>query len=609
MRLLGGRYRLVEPVGRGGMAVVWRAEDELLHRTVAVKLLAPQLASDRRSRELIRAEASAAAQLNHPHIANVYDYGEARLHGYRRVPYLVMEFVHGETLAARLHGGGAMDWRDAVRVCADVAAALTAAHAADLVHRDVKPGNVLLAPAGVKLVDLGIALGVGQRSVGEHGEVLGTPRYMAPEQARGDAAVPASDVYALGLLLHECLVGVPLRQGDSVVELLAPGHAAPVAGVPGLPEAVGGLCGRCLAPDPADRPTSAQVWKLLSEVVGTRPAIPVGPAAGLDAASGPVPATRPAVPSGRIPRSGAVRATRPASSGRLPRRRGAARRGLLLAAVPSTALAAVLAAQLPGLTSTDDAAEGAGAGSDASSSGCTARYTSHRASDGTFTADLTVTHAGAARSENRTLSFALPAGQRLTGGTEGVHLLRRVRNVTVRVDGPAGPDGTTTVGLWGTYDDSTRGEPTGFAVNGVPCRRASTSITSTTVATPSVRPSRTTPGAGGGQDEETTASARPTDPTAGGSSTPASPDRTPTTGPPTGAPTSPGVPGVSPRPTTGAPSPTQSPSPAQSPSPPDAPGPVESTQPDTPATPTASTGESPAGTAQPSTDPSPGDGG
>ncbi|MEH0844001.1 serine/threonine-protein kinase, partial [Micromonospora sp. CPCC 205711] len=280
MRVLGGRYRLVEPVGQGGMAVVWRAEDELLHRTVAVKLLAPELASDRRSRELIRAEAYAAARLNHPHIANVYDYGETRVGGYRRTPYLVMEFVQGETLAARLHADGALDWPQAVRVCADVAAALAAAHAEGLVHRDVKPANVLLSPRGVKLVDLGIALAVGQRSIGEQGEVLGTPRYMAPEQVNGDAAAPASDVYGLGLLLHECLTGRPLRQGATLTELFARDHLADILSdidVPGLPEAVDQLRLQCLSPEPADRPGSAEAAALLAAVAAGRLPAAVAP--------------------------------------------------------------------------------------------------------------------------------------------------------------------------------------------------------------------------------------------------------------------------------------------------------------------------------------------
>lgn len=584
MQLLGGRYRLVEPVGEGGMAVVWRAEDELLHRTVAVKLLASRLARDPHSRQRIRAEAYAAAQLSHPHIANVYDYGEARSRGYRRIPYLVLEYVPGETLAARLRSGGALDWPEAVRVAADVADALGAAHAAELVHRDVKPGNVLLSPAGVKLVDLGIAVAVGERPLGERGEVLGTPRYMAPEQVGGGPATPASDVYALGLLLHECLTGEPLRKGSTVAELLAPDQFTsipPEPDVPGLPESVERLRRWCLAPEPADRPTSAEAAAVLAEAAPARPlrrptpalrpatltrptAHPGSPATDpadpaddpadgrepVDQTSpattaspatltspattvsptvlaGPAAATRSTAPPGRPGRTtpgqttpGKAtpgRAGRPDATARPPRLRRALRRSLLLAVAPATALAAVLTAQLPGLTSADDAAEGAGAGESSAASDCIARYTTRRAPDGTFTADLAVSHTGAQAPASWVLSFALPPGQRLTDSSAAVRLGPGTDTVTIDLGGDEPPDGTATVSLRGTYEAAGEGMASNFALNGLRCREASTSITSMTL---------TTPGPGDRETDRNPSGGRGGDATGGSSDAPASEDPT-----------------------------------------------------------------------------------
>ncbi|MFC7546851.1 protein kinase [Plantactinospora sp. GCM10030261] len=538
MRVLGGRYRLVEPVGSGGMAEVWRADDLLLRRTVAVKLLAPRLAADRASRELLRSEAYAAARLNHPHIANVYDYGEARLRGYRRLPYLVMEFVQGETLAARLRAGGPLPWPEAVRVVADVAVALAAAHAEGLVHRDVKPGNVLLSPRGVKVVDLGIALPIGKQSAGRHGEVLGTPRYMAPEQLRGEAAAPDSDMYALGLLLYECLTGEPLRRGASTAELLRqpPPETAtlPTPIMPGLPDEVAQVCQRCLAPTPGDRPSSEYVAALLAQVAGLASPVRTPVRAEPDDAARTVRISRP------VPRPVRSVSTAAAGPDRASRRRRPTRRQAFVAAVPTVAVAALLVAQLPGLTSTDDAAEGAGA---AGTEGCVARYTARHVTDGTFTAALAVTNTGGRTLPDWSLSFSLPAGHRLTDGGPGV--AQQGRTVTVTPDDPIAAAGTVTLDLSGTYDVTGGGAPTGFTVNGVSCERASTSVVSTpqTPVTDGV-PNVTTEGGGdqvdtvdvagetgGGGTPSPTPRATPT-----GSPTPGSPPATRTPPPPTGTP-------------------------------------------------------------------------
>ncbi|WP_173081743.1 serine/threonine-protein kinase [Phytohabitans rumicis] len=238
---LHDRFTLVERIGLGGMSEVWRAGDAVLDRHVAVKVLAAPVAVDHAA---TWREARAAARLAHPHVTQVYDYGEAPMPDGSVVPYLVMELVDGQLLADRLRAG-ALPWPEAARMAAQVAGALAAAHRLGVVHRDVKPGNVMLTAAGAKVLDFGIAALL-DRPEPERGLVVGTPGYVAPERLAGAAAEPASDVYALGVLLHEALTGRPPRPG-----------AAP--DVPGLPPDIAHLCRACTAAQPADRPTAAEV--------------------------------------------------------------------------------------------------------------------------------------------------------------------------------------------------------------------------------------------------------------------------------------------------------------------------------------------------------------
>ncbi|WP_433461024.1 serine/threonine-protein kinase [Micromonospora sp. CA-248212] len=277
MRTLDGRYQLEQRIGVGGMSEVWRAHDRVLDRPVAVKLIAPGPDGHHDTVDRIRTEARSAARLVHPNVASVHDFGTSSTLPGRRVPYIVMELAEGETLAAHLRAGP-LDWRISVRVCAEVAAALSAAHASGIVHRDVKPANVMLTPAGVKVLDFGIATPTGTADPMPDGILLGTPAYLAPEQLDGAPATPAADMYALGVLLYYCLSGRLPYRAQTPAELLAARRSRPPEPLPevdGLPPEVSELCRCCLDDDPAGRPTSLVAALLLAEVVDARVYVPM----------------------------------------------------------------------------------------------------------------------------------------------------------------------------------------------------------------------------------------------------------------------------------------------------------------------------------------------
>ena len=275
MRSLAGRYRVEEPVGLGGSAVVHSGFDRTLKRRVAIKMFTPYRSDNGTPSLDVLREARAAATLTHPNVARVYDYGEAS-DGDQRLPYLIMEFLDGDTLADRLAATGALAWNRAAEVCADVAAALAAAHARDLVHRDVKPRNVMLTPAGVKVLDFGIAALAGQNSLDTHGQLWGTPANLAPEQLRGEPTYPAADVYALGLLLFECLTGTRAWPGTTVGEILAARYqqrAPRLPGIAGLPREIIRLYEACVADDPARRPAAGEIAETLRRAAGKAPTV------------------------------------------------------------------------------------------------------------------------------------------------------------------------------------------------------------------------------------------------------------------------------------------------------------------------------------------------
>ncbi|MFS8520088.1 MAG: protein kinase [Micromonosporaceae bacterium] len=361
---LNGRYVLLEPIGSGGMSRVWRARDELLDRAVAVKFLGGAPAADPPAAEDARREVRAAARLTHPNVAHVYDYGRAHRPGAPPVPYLVMELVEGENLARRL-AAGPLPWPEAVRVGAQVAAALCAAHRAGLVHLDVKPGNVMLTADGAKVLDFGIAALAGAVT---DGRFSGTPTYTAPERLHGSPAHPANDVYSLGVLLYELLAGVPPARMDDWEQAAAAhrsGRLPRVPPVPGLPAVVGDLVAACLSPDPGRRPSAERLAAELAAALDRRPTFPATaiPTAALPAAT--VPAGAPAaatVPAGPLP--AAVPTRYAVGSARLPppptrvdhaappAATGAGRGRLLVAGVGAAAvvlalLAVVVASALP----------------------------------------------------------------------------------------------------------------------------------------------------------------------------------------------------------------------------------------------------------------------
>jgi hypothetical protein len=343
-RCLGDRYELHQLIAAGGMGQVWRGFDIALHRPVAVKVLRSEYTGDPTFVARFRVEAQHAASLSHPNIAAVFDYGEeiAQDGTGETLAYLVMELVEGEPLSTLLSREGPLGTTTTLSLLRQTAFGLGEAHRAGMVHRDVKPGNILVRPDGtVKITDFGIAWSARSVALTRTGQVIGTPQYLSPEQAEGRLATPASDVYGLGLIGYECLTGHPAFEGGNAVTIaLKQVQQDPEPLPAALPAGVRELIGRALVKNPAARIVDGAAFVAAIDDVLAGRALPAAPAAVVPPAA--------AVPPPRSA-SAAGAATRSVARPPAPRRR--ARVGMVL--LPLLALlagAGIAAAVLQALT-------------------------------------------------------------------------------------------------------------------------------------------------------------------------------------------------------------------------------------------------------------------
>jgi eukaryotic-like serine/threonine-protein kinase len=445
-RTIGDRYRLREPLGSGGMSVVWRAEDVLLGREVAVKVMSAGVSADPASLKRLYAEARAAAALRHENVVEVYDYGETEVNGVP-MPYVVMELVEGRSLSALL-SAGPLPWHLALLIGAQVAAALAAAHDRGVVHRDVKPANVMVASGGVKLVDFGISAAVGESDTVTE-QLFGTPAYLAPERLTNGMVRPATDVYALGLLIYMMLAGrLPWNASTTTQMLLAHRYRDPAAlpAVPGLPAEVVDLIRGCLSKAPSDRPPAVTAARILRTAAGLPP---LNLLPGLDDEPRPSPADIPTEP-----------ATRPSMRRRIlaapPRHRVAAGGVVLVAVLAVGWLCWPAAAQ----------EQPAAAGVNPAPVACHVSYAMRMQATGASTSTLTVTNTAPAGLAAWTLAFRLPGDQR-PAASDGVTW--KQTGDLMKASGPTLAPGKAVVTTFHA-DHGTAAMPENFTLNDVACR-------------------------------------------------------------------------------------------------------------------------------------------
>jgi serine/threonine-protein kinase len=283
-RVLGGRYALVELIGQGGMATIYRGRDTKLGRDVAIKILRGEYGSDASFLARFQREAQAAAQLNHPNVVAVFDYGQDPVG-----PYIVMELVTGGDLAGALRERGPLPGTVAASIGQQVAEAIDAAHARGIIHRDIKPSNVLLSTGGrVKVADFGIAQAFTDAQLTMTGVTMGSVHYFSPEQARGEPVTAASDVYSTGLVLYEMLTGHRAFGGGTAAEVamarLGGRIPSPIEVRPDVPAALDAIVRWCLQPDVRSRPPASELatslGRFLADPLGTSGYQPVRTPAG-----------------------------------------------------------------------------------------------------------------------------------------------------------------------------------------------------------------------------------------------------------------------------------------------------------------------------------------
>lgn len=264
-RILARRYELQELIGGGGMADVYKAQDKLLDRAVAVKILHQQYANDAEFVEKFRREATAAAKLAHPNIVNIYDVGEDG-----GSQYIVMEYVSGPTLKEVIQQKGCLEPIEAVRIAKEIASALESAHRNNLVHCDIKPHNILVMPDGhIKVTDFGIARAVSASTMTYSGSVMGSVHYFSPEQAKGTVITTKSDVYSLGVVLYEMLTGQLPFNGETSVSIALKHlqeEPVPIRQInQSIPPVLEAIVQKAMSKDPADRPSSTELYADLNQ--------------------------------------------------------------------------------------------------------------------------------------------------------------------------------------------------------------------------------------------------------------------------------------------------------------------------------------------------------